>query len=309
MSTQRQAQLAAALAESQAEPPAWWVATEQEVNGSALHFGAAKREPWDYVPVPPFAVDDDGYLICDSMGQNERHSGRMLAYGTVLKEHLRGRAGMVGVDLTMPYVKGSPGKVLAPDLFVALAAEAREVREGRNSYKLWEEPMPDFVFEDLSPGNWRRDAVDKRELYQRFGIREYFMFDETARHLRDDSGSRMGVTLVGYRLRDGQYERIRANDAGRLPSDVLELEICERDGLVRFYDPTKGEYLRTYGEAEAQIAEEAAGRVAAEQRAEAAEERAGMATQRIRAEQAKTDAALARVAALEAELKALRDSG
>ena len=287
MSTQRQAQLAAALAESQAEPPAWWVAAEQEVNGSALHFGAARREPWDYVPVPPFAVDDDGYLICDSMGQNERHSGRMLAYGPVLKEHLRGRAGIVGVDLSMPYVKGSPGKVLAPDLFVALAAEAREVREGRNSYKLWEEPMPDFVFEDLSPSNWRRDAVDKRELYRRFGIREYFMFDETARHLRDDSGSRLGVPLVGYRLRDGRYERMRANDAGRLRSDVLELEICERDGLVRFYDPTRGEYLRTYSEAET-------GRVAAEQRAAAAEERA--------------DAALARVAALEAELEAKRRS-
>ena len=284
MSTQRQAQFPAALA----EPPAWWVAAEEEANGSALHFGAAKREPWDYVPVPPFDVDDDGYLIGDSMGQNERHSGRMLAYGPVLKEHLRGRAGIVGVDLSMPYVKGSPGKVLAPDLFVALAAEAREVREARNSYKLWEEPMPDFVFEDLSPSNWRRDAVDKRELYRRFGIREYFMFDETARHLRDDSGSRLGVPLVGYRLRDGQYERMRANGAGRLRSDVLELEICERDGLVRFYDPTRGEYLRTYGEAET-------GRVAAEQRAEAAEERA--------------DAALARVAALEAELEAKRGSG
>lgn len=301
MSTQRQAQLVPALAESPAEPPAWWLAAGQEVNGSGLHFGSAKREQWDYVPVPPFAVDDDGYLICDSMGQNERHSGRMLAYGPVLKEHLRRRTGMAGVDLTMPYVKGSPGKVLAPDLFVALAAEAREGREGRNSYKLWEEAMPDFVFEDLSPSNWRRDAVDKRVLYQRFGIREYFMFDETARHLRDDSGSRVGVTLVGYRLRDGEYGRIRANDAGRLPSDVLELEICERDGLVRFYDPTKGEYLRTYGEAEAE-------RVAAEQRAEAAEQRADMETQRLRAEQAKTDAALARIAALEAELEAKRGS-
>ena len=95
----------------------------------------------------------------------------MLVYGPSLKDRYCGGGGMVGVDLSMPYVKGSPGKVLVPDLFVALSAEERDERW---YYKLWEEPAPDFVLEDLSPSNWRRDAVDKRELYRRLGVREYW---------------------------------------------------------------------------------------------------------------------------------------
>ena len=260
-------------------PPAWHEPAERQANGEALRFGSAVREPWDYVPVPPFVVDDDGYLISDSMGQNNRHAGRMLAYGPAMKARYRD-VGFVGVDLSMPYVKGSPGKMLAPDLFVALGAERDE---DRSSYKLWEEPVPEFVLEDLSPGNWRRDAVDKRVLYRRFGVAEYWMFDETGRRLRDDSGARLGAMLVGYRLRNGDYQRVRANDACRLPSEVLGLELCIRDGLVRLYDPETSEYLPTYDEEQAR-------RMAAEQRASAAEQRAAFAE--------------ARVAALEAELRA-----
>ena len=291
-----------------AEPapfPMQEVAAEQ-ANGSLLDFGAEVREPWDYVPVPPVVLDDDGYLVADAMPQNDYHAGRQLVYGPSLKDHYRGRGGMVGVDLPMPYVKGSPGKVLAPDLFVALAAEERN---GRQSYKLWEEPAPDFVLEDLSPSNWRRDAVDKRELYRQLGVREYWMFDETGRRLRDESEVRIGEQLVGYRLCKGEYKRVAANDAGRLPSKALDLELCVKDGLVRFYDPATGRYLQTLGESQAEAAEERASREAAQ--AEAAEERASREAAEARAAeeragreaaQAEAEAALARIEALEAEL-------
>ena len=260
-------------------------AADEEINGAELRFGAAVREPWDYVPTPPVVLDDDGYLIADAMPQNDRHLSRLLVYGPALKSRYEGRGGMVGADLSMPYVKGSPGKTLAPDLFVALAAEERE---GRLSYKLWEEPAPDFVLEDLSPNQWRRDTVDKRKLYRRLGVREYWMFDETGRRLRDDRGSRLGELLVGYRLRKGEYRRIGANDAGRLPSKALGLELCVRERLVRFYDPVEGDYLPTYSESRA-LTE------AAQRRAEAERSRAA--------------AALARVAELEAELSAKRAPG
>ena len=295
-------------------------AADEEINGAELRFGVAVREPWDYVPTPPVVLDDDGYLIADAMPQNDRHLSRLLVYGPALKSRYEGRGGMVGADLSMPYVKGSPGKTLAPDLFVALAAEERE---GRLSYKLWEEPVPDFVLEDLSPNKWRRDTVDKRKLYRRLGVREYWMFDETGRRLRDDRGSRLGELLVGYRLRKGEYRRIGANDAGRLPSKALGLELCVRNQLVRFYDPANGEYLPTFGEAQAraetaeQQAETAKQQVetakhraeTAEQRAEIAEHRVEAAEQRAEAERSKTAAALARVAALEAELSAKHGAG
>ena len=280
------------------EPPPFLMPAlcDEQANGGVLAFGNEVREPWDYVPVPPVALDDDGYLVSDAMPQNDRHAGRQLVYGPALKERYRGRGGFVGVDLSMPYVRGSPGKVLAPDLFVARAAEDRD---DRGSYKLWEEATPDFVLEDLSPGNWRRDAVDKRVLYRRLGVREYWMFDETRRRLRDDSGARIGEWLVGYRLCDGEYKRVPVNDAGRLPSKELGLQLCVRDKLVRFYDPETARYLPTYGESQAQAAAAQAQAEAAQ--AQAAEERVGR-----EAAERRAAAALARLEALEEELRGKR---
>ena len=263
-------------------------------DDSILEFGNEVQEPWDYVPVPPVVVDADGYLVSDSMSQNERHLGRLFVYGPALKEHYRERGGMVGADLSMPYVKGSPGKMLSPDLFVTPKAHERG---DRDSYKLWQEPVPEFVLEDLSPNTWRRDVVDKRELYRQLGVQEYWMFDEAGRRLRDDIGRRLGVRLVGYRLHKGEYKRVQVNDAGRLPSKVLGLELCVRDDLVRFFDPETGSYLPTFRELRAQAdASEAEAEVA---RAEATKERMG----REMAEQ-QAAAALARVEALEAQLRA-----
>ena len=301
MAKQRQARIAPASAPARV-PFYQSDGMEGAVNGAGLHFGSEVREPWDYEPRSPFALDDDGYLTSDSMGQNNRHAARMLAYGPAMKARYCDR-GFVGVDLFMPYVKGSPGKVLAPDLLVALAAERNE---DRSSYKLWEEPAPEFVLEDLSPGNWRKDAVDKRVLYRRLGVPEYWMFDETGRRLRDDSGARLGVTLVGYRLCKGEYERIGANDSNRLPSEALKLELCVRDGLVRFYDPATAEYLPTFDESQAQAKAQAQRALAAEQRAESEALRAEAEAERAGAERAKAAAAMARVATLEAELRAKR---
>ena len=293
--------------EPETSPPAWRMVLDR-IKGDLLPFGAATPEPWDYRPVPPFVLDEDGYLIEDARPMNDRHAKRMLAYGTVLQSHYSGRGGMVGVDITMPYMEGSPGKAVRPDLLVALAAEERE---GRDSFKLWKEPVPDFVLEDLSPSTWRLDAVKKHRLYRRLGVREYWLFDETGIRLRDGSGARLREVLVGYRLRGKRYMRIRANAAGRLPSEVLGLELAARDGLLRFFDPATGEYLRIFEEWKRYATAERRGREVAELRATAAERRA-VAERREKeierkqkeAERREKEAAQARIAELEAKLRA-----
>ena len=261
-----------------------------QIKGDLLRFGDAVPEPWDYRPMPPFVVDGDGYLISDWAPKTRSYARRMLAYGTVLQSHYLGR-GMVAVDLSMPYVEGCPGKMVSPDLFVALAAEDRDDLDW---YKLWEEPTPDFVLDDLSPANGRSGAVDKRVLYRRLGVREYWLFDETGTRLPDDSASGPGDLLVGYRLRGDGYAPIRANAAGRLPSAVLGLELTMRDGLLRFFDPAADEYLHT-------LEEYVLERKSAERRAAAAEGREAQ-------ERREKEAAQARIAELEAELRAQRDS-
>ena len=216
-----------------------------QIKGDLLPFGSAVPEPWDYRPMPPFVLDPDGYLMADWVLKTPRYVDRMVAYGTVLWAHYKGPRGVVGVDVAMPYMEGCPGKMVSPDLLVALSAEKDD---GRDFYKLWEEPTPDFVLDDLSPANGRSGAVDKRVLYRRLGVREYWLFDETGTRLPDDAVLPPGGLLVGYRLHDDGYAPIHTNAAGRLPSAALGLELTMRDGLLRFFDPAAGEYLLTLDE-------------------------------------------------------------
>jgi Uma2 family endonuclease len=83
-----------------------------------------------------------------------------------------------------------------PDI-VWVAAESRcKIGE-----KLLEGP-PDLIVEVLSPGTAKRDRETKYQLYQRFGVREYWVVDP------------VGATLEVYGLAEGRYQRQGAYEEG-----------------------------------------------------------------------------------------------
>ena len=98
---------------------------------------------------------------------------------------------------------------------VALRAERRDERL---SYKLWEQPTPEFALESLSNSTWRADVGAKKRLYRRLGVREYWLFDA--------AGKRIKERLRGYRLRRGTgsrahlvtYRLVPENRWGRRPA-------------------------------------------------------------------------------------------
>ena len=170
---------------------------------------------------------------------------------------------------------------LEPDVLVAFGVGNHR----RRSYSLWREGKPpEFVMEVASISTWKRDRDEKPALYEKLGVREYFLYDPV--------GGRLEPRLQGHVLRDRRYRPLRperlANGERGLRSETLGLwaYIEGPEQALRWHDPVTGKDLEDYDEihaaheaaetraaeeaaaramAEAQVAEEAAARKAAEQ--------------------------------------------
>jgi Uma2 family endonuclease len=68
--------------------------------------------------------------------------------------------------------------VLQPDLMF-VAQGRRSIIQRRGIFG-----APDLVIEIASPGTERRDREQKKELYARFGVREYWLVDHTDRSIQ-----------------------------------------------------------------------------------------------------------------------------
>ena len=176
------------------------------------------------------------------------------------------------------FEEGNPRARISPDVYVVFGAAMRQ----RNSYKCWEEngSLPAVVIEITSRKTKNEDIITKYTLYERLGIHEYFLFDPTGTHLKNQR-------LRGYRLGDtGSYQPIALTE-GRLFSEGLYLELFGEGTRLRFFDPTNFTLLPTPGELR---------RLAALEK------------QRTEQETQRADAAEARVAELLAELERLKET-
>jgi Uma2 family endonuclease len=59
-----------------------------------------------------------------------------------------------------------------PDILVVLNESKHIIDESSTIHG-----VPDFIIEVLSPGNKKHDLVTKKELYERFGVKEYWVID------------------------------------------------------------------------------------------------------------------------------------
>jgi Uma2 family endonuclease len=205
----------------------------------------------------------------------------------------------VSGNLFLYYREGDPRAVVAPDVFVVFGA----VKRDRPSYKLWEEPKaPDFVLEITSKSTRSEDQESKPQTYAQLGVREYVQYDPTGDYLQPP--------LQGLRLVAGTYEPLPVTERpeGRLVlySAVLELELHVEDGQLHFYAAETGQKLLTHREAEQARLQAEQGHVQAEQARLQAEQARLQAEERASQEAALRQAAEARVAELEAQLRAFQ---
>ena len=190
--------------------------------------------------------DSDGL----PMAESESQFWPILYVGAALDCYFQARDDVYVVgNLMLYYQEGDPGRSVSPDLMVVFGAP----KHIRSSYRLWEEPKaPDFVLEIASESTHRVDLGEKRDIYAGMGVVEYWQCDP--------AGGYLDPPVLGFRLVEGRYVpvSVMTMEGGMLVgrSEVLGLELRLTPGApvreaLRFYDPVRGEPLRSLREEQA----------------------------------------------------------
>jgi Uma2 family endonuclease len=209
------------------------------------------------VPKPIYYPETDG----KPMGETDVHIDALIYLREALRDHFREAPQVyVAGNMFLYYEEGNTAACVAPDIFVVQGVGKHE----RHTYRLWEEGQPPaVVFEITSRGTRLEDLGTKRAVYAMLGVREYFLYDPLGEYLRPP--------LQGYRLHEGEYQRLLSAGEEGLTSQVLGLDLRVEAGRLRVVDPATGEHLLTPAELQAARRTEATARRAAEVRAAEAE--------------------------------------
>jgi Uma2 family endonuclease len=152
-------------------------------------------------------------------------------------------------NLFFYYREGDPKACVCPDVFLVKGVGKRTDNR-RRTYKLWEESglAPSLVIE-LTSESTRDEDLDKKKLYERLGVEEYFLFDPLGEYVRP--------RLQGFRLEDGRYQSLIQRVDGSLESRTTGLILKPEGRQLRLVDKETGEPLLTAAEAdEARLAAE-----------------------------------------------------
>jgi Uma2 family endonuclease len=171
------------------------------------------------------------------MGETPLHV-KNIAYTLIALEAFFKDDPMVFVagNMFVYYVPGNQHRHVSPDIFMVRGIP-KVTTPPRECYLVWENKPIDFVLEMTSDSTREQDVKHKMSIYQdTLRIPEYFLFDPHEEYLHPP--------LQGYRLVGNHYAQIAAVN-GRLPSQVLDLHLEYRDGIVRLYNPTTGAWLPT----------------------------------------------------------------
>jgi Uma2 family endonuclease len=169
------------------------------------------------------------------MAETDLHRDEMVYLIEALQEHFAGVPDVyVSGNLLLYYVEGDPRSSVSPDALVARGVD--HAKERRRIYKLWEEGQaPCCVFEVTSTKTRREDLGRKKDLYERLGVAELFLYDPMEEYLQP--------TLQGFRLADAEYRPIEPERDGSLFSRSLGLTLKLEAPGIRLIDPRTGERL------------------------------------------------------------------
>ena len=175
--------------------------------------------------------ESDGQPI----GETDFHITATLLLLQMLRDHFESHPQVyVASDLMFYYEPGNPRAVKAPDVLVVKGVGKHK----RRVYKLWEESViPCTIFEITSKQTAQADLTTKYQLYERLGVKEYFLFDPLDEYLQP--------RLQGFTLVQGRYQALPLSIEGELISRELGLILRPQGDLLRLVDSYTGQMLAT----------------------------------------------------------------
>jgi Uma2 family endonuclease len=173
------------------------------------------------------------------MAETQVHVQLMMSLYVMLRYRFRNDRVLVAANIFLYYREGDPTARTSPDVMVVKGVEGKTLRR---SFFTWREgAVPSWVIELTSKGTAHEDQKEKKSLYRKLGIREYFLFDPLHDYLPKP--------LIGYRLEDGKYERLKADAEGGIVSEELGLRFVPARAKLLVFDLATGRRLLTPEEA------------------------------------------------------------
>ena len=178
----------------------------------------------------------------DDIGETSIHAKLVNSLMAMLLHFFEWRGDIfLSSNMNLYYEEGNPKKWYAPDLLIAFNVSNRE----RSSYQVWKEKVfPQVIFEVASASTWKEDVGEKYEIYERFGVEEYYILDPEL--------ARLPAPLMAFR-RQGERLLAAAVNDDRIFSPRLNLEIVRTANNFRLFNPQTNEFLRTLEEAESEV--------------------------------------------------------
>ena len=178
------------------------------------------------------------------MGETDQHITEILELISILRERYRNAADVyVGGDMLLYYVEGDPSQRVCPDVFLTFGIPKKPPRR---SYFLWQEGRPPSLVVEVTSKGSRHEDVEKKDLYARLGVEEYFLHDPLGEYLKP--------SLQGFRLEDGKYLPIQPAIDSSLMSRLTGLTLRREEEGLRLVDTQSGAPLLKPSEAYAALA-------------------------------------------------------
>lgn len=131
------------------------------------------------------------------------------AFRNFVRQHNLGEVFISPLDVVLP-----SGDVVQPDIFFL---SSKQVERAGTANRIRD--VPPFLVEILSPGSVKHDTVRKRELYERNGVREYWIVD-----VKERTVAQLVLRRKHYVLTElGESDKIKASVLAGFEMGVGEL--------------------------------------------------------------------------------------